>query len=212
MMQVILSTLESKLRRVENLDRAVQHLMRKFDSLERIVESNYVAAAIVREEEAAKAHQRFSNLDAKLDKLVEKFDSVCEEEETELLEDIIALPSIRRSRIFVPPPPNDHFDGATPQSTFKPGSVLEAVEDMRGAVEGMDRRLAFHINIVAENMGKMKGMIRDVHGAVIEQDEDDVFGRRRNSSSKKISKFERLNLALQPLAKVSVHVHVVLSR
>ena len=34
MFEVVLSTMESKLRRVENLDRAVQLLMRKMDSME----------------------------------------------------------------------------------------------------------------------------------------------------------------------------------
>ena len=38
MFEVVLSTMESKLRRVENLDRAVQHLMRKMDSIEDKIE------------------------------------------------------------------------------------------------------------------------------------------------------------------------------
>ena len=42
MFEVVLSTMESKLRRVENLDRAVQHLMRKMDSIEEKIETKSV--------------------------------------------------------------------------------------------------------------------------------------------------------------------------
>ena len=42
MFEVVLSTLENKLRRVENLDRAVQHLVRKMDNLEKQVEDHAV--------------------------------------------------------------------------------------------------------------------------------------------------------------------------
>ena len=39
MFEVVLSTMESKLKRVENLDRAVEHLMRKMDTLESKIET-----------------------------------------------------------------------------------------------------------------------------------------------------------------------------
>ena len=39
MFEVVLATMESKMRTVENLDRAVEHLMRKMDSIEQTIET-----------------------------------------------------------------------------------------------------------------------------------------------------------------------------
>ena len=39
MFEVVLATMESKMRTVENLDRAVEHLMRKMDSIEQKIET-----------------------------------------------------------------------------------------------------------------------------------------------------------------------------
>ncbi len=197
-----MSTLESKFRSVENLDRAVQHLMRKLEAVERVSEANYVATSIRFEEEAEKAANRFNVINQKLDKLSAQFDSVCEEEEKDLLEELIALPSIRRSRILAPPPNVNGLKG-TPAS-----NVDAAVEDMRETVEGMDRRLAFHINIVAENLGKMSDMVEDVHEAVFE----DVvaYGRRRsNSTRKKVSKLDGIKASLKPLRGLEAKMETV---
>ena len=93
-MEVVLATLESKLRPVENLDRAIQQLMRRVTAIDRKIDSHQKQRARLRAEAADRDARRYQALVQKLDYLAEKFDSVCEEDVQEL-EDIIALPSVR---------------------------------------------------------------------------------------------------------------------
>lgn len=72
--------------------------------------------------------------------------------------------------IFVPPVSS--YATQASEATAAAGAVRKAVKDIRSTVSGMDRRLAFHINIVSENLGKMADMVEEVHEAVIEDDDD----------------------------------------
>ena len=73
MFEVVLSTLESKLRRVENLDRAVQHLVRKMDNLEKQVEDHAVTILERVDEHEGKAVEFRAAVAKRLDYLAEKF-------------------------------------------------------------------------------------------------------------------------------------------
>ena len=90
LVEVVLSTLEAKLRPVENADRAIQRMMRRMAALSRRVDDGGRELADL----ARRAEERHAEVSAKLDHLTRKFDSVCEEDVQEL-EDIIALPSVR---------------------------------------------------------------------------------------------------------------------
>ena len=50
--------------------------------------------------------------------------------------------------------------------------VSDAMDDVKEMVNGIDRRLGFHINIVSENLGKMTNLVKEVHGAIIEEEEN----------------------------------------
>ena len=199
LVEVVLATLESKLRRVENLDRAVQAMMRKVDNVDAKLDRQFALMARDQKREENKAEERFKVLSDRMDYLTKKFDSVCEVDEDYVnpLEDIIALPSIRQSRLFQ----GDSSGGAAasnriivaaapPSKSTEQAAkaVKQAVGDMQETVAGMDRRLAFHINIVSENLGKMSNMVREVHGAIMDEDlsrlppEDLAFGWRRAGS------------------------------
>jgi hypothetical protein len=224
MFEVVLSTLESKLRRVENLDRAVQLLVRKIDRLEKQVEGHHGSVMNRVDEHERSAQEQGVKLDKKLEYLAKKFDSVCEEDVKEAEEILLASPSVRRtSRIL----PNRFFFETREQNNAQSlAQSEETLEEVKTAVSGMDRRLAFHINIVSENLGKMVSMVEEVHGAVIEEVEDNETsrssgGRRRNlrllarakkhgngtlTSHKKIRKFDKLLAAVYPLNVVMFDV------
>ena len=44
------------------------------------------------------------------------------------------------------------------------------MEDVKDLVNGIDRRLGFHINIVSENMGKMTNLVEEVHEAIMDSE------------------------------------------
>ena len=50
--------------------------------------------------------------------------------------------------------------------------VSDAMDDVKEMVNGIDRRLGFHINIVSENLGKMTNLVEEVHEAIMDNEED----------------------------------------
>ena len=48
--------------------------------------------------------------------------------------------------------------------------VSDAMDDVKEMVNGIDRRLGFHINIVSENLGKMTNLVEEVHEAIMDED------------------------------------------
>lgn len=97
-----MSTLESKLRKVENLDRAVQLLVRKVDGLERKLEGHHAGVMTQLEKADKQRGEDVTAVNKKLDHLSTKFDSVCEEDVKDAEELLLASPSIRRSSRLLP--------------------------------------------------------------------------------------------------------------
>ena len=50
--------------------------------------------------------------------------------------------------------------------------VSDAMDDVKEMVNGIDRRLGFHINIVSENLGKMTNLVEEVHEAIMDNEDD----------------------------------------
>ena len=179
MFEVVLSTLENKLRRVENLDRAVQHLVRKMDNLEKQVEDHAVTLLERVDEHEGKAVEFRTAVGRRLDYLAKKFDSVCEEDIDEVEDLLLASPSVRRSSRL--PPNRFPFDTKTERQ--QRAQRKSQLDDVKTAVSGMDRKLALHINIVSENLGRLGSMVQEVHGAVIEEVDGDKNESRREQRS-----------------------------
>ena len=49
------------------------------------------------------------------------------------------------------------------------------MDDVKEMVNGIDRRLGFHINIVSENLGKMTNLVEEVHEAIMDSDSGTYF-------------------------------------
>ena len=171
MFEVVLSTLESKLRRVENLDRAVQHLVRKMDNLEKQVEDHAVTILERVDEHEGRAVEFRAAVGKRLDYLAEKFDSVCEEDIEEVEDLLLASPSVRRSSRLLP---NRFFFEAKTERQQQQQLEQRAqrktqLDEVKTAVSGMDRKLALHINIVSEQLGRLGSTVQEMHDAVIEE-------------------------------------------
>ena len=183
MFEVVLSTLENKLRRVENLDRAVQHLVRKIANLEKQVEDHAVTILERVDEHEGKAVEFRTAAGKRLDHLSEKFDSVCEEDIEEVEDLLLASPSVRRSSRL--PPNRFFFDTKAERQQQQQQRALRnsQLDDVKTAVSGMDRKLALHINIVSENLGRLGSVVQEVHDAVIEEVHGEKESRRQRSEA-----------------------------
>ena len=130
MFEVVLATIETKLQRVENLDRAVHHLMRKMDMMERKLSSkdaDVLAAVQALEKQTNEAH-----VSVKLNQLSAKLDNLCDNNSIEQIEqespiadsDILeAQASDRKSRVFQ-----------------GPASASVSMDDVKEVINGIDRR------------------------------------------------------------------------
>ena len=183
MFEVVLSTLESKLRRVENLDRAVQHLVRKMDHLEKQVEDHAVTILERVDEHEGRAVEFRAAVGKRLDYLAEKFDSVCEEDIEEVEDLLLASPSVRRSSRLLPN--RFFFEAKTERQQQKQleqrAQRKTQLDEVKTAVSGMDRKLALHINIVSEQLGRLGSTVQEVHDAVIEEVRGGEKERERES-------------------------------
>ena len=136
MFEVVLSTMESKLQKVEGLDRAVHHLMRRMETMERRI--------------SAKTAEVLTAVQKVQCNRVVKVDDVGEESEDNN-EQLLAQPSNRQSRVLT-------ASTAFNLNDRRPTSI----EDVKEVINGIDRRLGLHINIVSENLGKMSNMVEEV--------------------------------------------------
>ena len=163
MFEVVLTTIETKLQRVENLDRAIHHLMRKMDMMERKLASKdaeILAAVLTLEKETHEAH-----VSVKLNQLSAKLDTLCHDHPINELnrpED----PASASADILVAQPSNRKSSVLQPEMNDK-------MEDVKEVINGIDRRLGVHINIVSENLGKMSNMVEEVRNVLIDEDDQE---------------------------------------
>ena len=191
MFEVVLATIETKLQRVENLDRAVHHLMRKMDMMERKLsnkDADVLAAVQALEKQTSEAHVsvKLNQLSAKLDNLCDNDNSIEEENDDVLL----AQASNRKSRVF--------------QESLTSASA--GMEDVKEVINGIDRRLGVHINIVSENLGKMTNMVKEVRSVLIdteEAEEVEDLSSLSNKHRKRTTKIDKLLTSIHPLLVVS---------
>ena len=214
MFEVVLATIETKLQRVENLDRAVHHLMRKMDMMERKLigkDADIMAAVLDLEKQNSEAHVsvKLNQLSAKLDNLCHQSDDKNEIHSGMGSDIFLAEPSIRKSRVL----------GSFPNER----SDDNVMDDVKEVISGIDQRLGVHINIVSENLGKMSNMVEEVRNAILDEELEDrgepgldaqtimwLNGGGFNQSSpavsnkhKRRSKFDKLLTSIHPLLVVS---------
>ncbi|CAB0000500.1 unnamed protein product [Nesidiocoris tenuis] len=209
--EVIVSTLETKLQRIENLDRAVEHLMRRVEALDsRVTESNDKTDSIILNLRSidsklvkpqgslgdnkilASLDQKVSNIDSKLATLKNQLDS------NFLPADDINAEASEKKPISL--------------SSIDVSKVLNGeLEALRGNMANIDRKLQFHINVVSESLGKMLTMMSDIHEAVVEPvmvqtSHPQPFRNRTTTPATTViknSKLDKLVRQMHPMLSVS---------
>ncbi|VVD01097.1 unnamed protein product, partial [Leptidea sinapis] len=196
--EVIVSTLETKLQRIENLDKAVEHLMRRVEALDSRVNDNILKTdAIISKlgnldfklfshvsqgdgdivtENINKRHNdnRVSNtqlLDKKLESLDQKVSGI----HTKLVglkhqidNNFLPVDDINAEASEKKPINLNVIEIAKGLNTEVVNEITKEVDQLRTSMTTVDRKLQFHINLVSENLGKVLYMMADVHAAIVE--------------------------------------------
>lgn len=170
--EVIVSTLESKLQRIENLDRAVEHLMRRVEALDSRVNDNIDKTDSVIEKlqafdlklfQGGTLSQVDSNLSERLvalDKKVSNIDNKLVNLKNQLDSNFLPADDINAEASEKKPVSMNVLDIT---------KVLSSeLDSLRSSTSNVDRKLQFHINLVSENLGKILSMMSDVYEAVVE--------------------------------------------
>ncbi|XP_047523965.1 angiopoietin-related protein 2 [Pieris napi] len=196
--EVIVSTLETKLQRIENLDKAVEHLMRRVEALDSRVNDNIIKTdAIISKlgnldfklfsrirqdeeeivtENVHKKHNdnRISNsqlLDKKLESLDQKvsdIDSKLVGLKTQIDNNFLPVDDINAEASEKKPINLNVIEIAKGLNTEVINEITKEVDQLRTSMTTVDRKLQFHINLVSENLGKVLYMMADVHAAIVE--------------------------------------------
>lgn len=170
--EVIVSTLESKLQRIENLDKAVEHLMRRVEALDSRVTDNIdktdsIIAKLRTFDLKLFQTNTGTPVDNNLDMRLVSLDQKVSDIDTKL----VGLKNQLDSNFL----PADDINAEASEKKPVSMNVLDIskllsteLETLRSSTSNVDRKLQFHINLVSENLGKMLQMMTDVHEAVVE--------------------------------------------
>lgn len=191
--EVIVSTLETKLQRIENLDRAVEHMMRRVEALDSRVTNNIdkteavigklrsLDTKLFQKEPGALGHHLETRLTA-LDRKVGDIDSK-----------LVGLKSQLDSNFLQADDANAEASEKKPVNVIQQHHVDAAkllntqLDAIRSNTANIDRKLQFHTNVVSDGLAKIASMVTDVHGAIVEQEHvlngDDSGPANRTSAS-----------------------------
>lgn len=210
--EAVISTLEGKLQRIDNLDKAVEHMMRRVESLDHKVADNILKTdsiitrlgdlntklsdddlhKISRSSSSPGLNNRLTQLDQKVSNIDTKLVKLKNQIDTNFLQndDINAEASERK-----------------PIHTMNNEIMVHVTKDLdslRKTTEAIDKKLQFHVNLVSQNVAKMLNLVQDVHEAVVEQNANSF----NNTSTTlppylKASKIDSLVHQVKPILSVS---------
>ncbi len=190
MFEVIVSTLETKLQRIENLDKAVEHLMRRVEAVDARLSYNI--------DKTDSIIMKLRNLDTKLFQFVPKmngasaikivpdvyaqdklpFSNNIDEKLGSLdqkVSDIDAKLARLKSQLDTNYLSPDDINAEASEKKYVNANLLDAskllnaeLEAIRSSTNNIDKKLQFHMNSVADNIASINSMVSDLHEAVVE--------------------------------------------
>lgn len=221
--EVVISTLEGKLQRIDNLDKAVEHLMRRVESLDNSISDNiqktdsvisklkildklsYDDSKTIKSTLAANnLDNRLVSLDNKVSEIDNKLEGLKNQIDNNLLptllDDINAEASERK------PISMNVVEITKAMNAEVINHMTKELGQIKIVTEGIDKKIQFHINIVSESLGKVLRQLEDIHEAVVEQHENLNFNQSTTTTIPpftKSSKIDSLVAQMKPIMSVS---------
>lgn len=202
--EAVISTLEGKLQRIDNLDKAVEHMMRRVESLDNKVADNIVKtdAIITRlsdlntklssntgagaetfnvhhDKNVRSSSSSSLNINSKLSSLDQKvsdIDTKLVKLKNQIDNNFLQVDDINAEASEKKP---IHMNVA--EITMKAmnseimSHVTKDLDHLRKTTDAIDKKLQFHVNLVSQNVGKMLNLVQDVHEAIVEQNSNMAY-------------------------------------
>lgn len=191
--EAIISTLESKLQRIENLDKAVEHLMRRVEGLDTRVNDNIdktdsVIAklglldlklfhkarsdsqkATVMDSLTPDTTQQFGQRLQSLDRKVSDIDSKLNVLKNQLDNNYLQGEDINVEASEKKPVSMNVIEITKSLNGELINHVTKELDQLKEATGNVDRKLQVHMNLVSDNLSTMMNMVTDVHEAIVDQ-------------------------------------------
>jgi len=236
--EVIVSTLESKLQRIENLDKAVEHLMRRVEMLDsRVTDNIHKTDSVIaklstldlklfQDDGSVRDHGTGSfgtpratsaattdgeTLDKRLvslDQKVSDIDNKLVGLKNQLDTNFLPADDINAEASEKKPISMNVVDITKVLNAEVMAHVSRELEGLKTATSNVDRKLQFHINLVSENLGKVLNLVSDVHEAVVEPEASPSLPPTYRNKTSVNSATAVKNSKLDTLVK---HMHPILS-
>lgn len=216
--------MEGKLQRIDNLDKAVEHLMRRVEQLDNRITDNLhksdsvilklrnienklifdIDGAVGNGATIGGKHALDSRL-ISLDQKVSDIDTKLEVLKSQIDNNFLPVDDINAEASEKKPISMNVLEITKAMNADVINHVTNELGDLRTTTEGMDKKLQFHINVVSENIGRVLRMIGDIHEAVVDHHQDEYV---HNSTTPpppiiKSSKIDALVKQIKPIMSVS---------
>lgn len=219
---MVVSTLEGKLQRIDNLDKAVEHLMRRVEQLDNRVGDNiHKTDAVI--SKLRNLDNKISNdphdgpfgkslkvtsnvLDSRLvslDQKVSEIDSKLESLKSQIDTNFLSVDDINAEASERKPISMNVIEITKSMNAEVINHVTNELGDLKSTTVNMDKKLQFHINLVSENIGRVLRMIGDIHEAVVEHPDDQQYNATTTMAPIKSSKIDALVRQMKPIMTVS---------
>ncbi|KAK4877596.1 hypothetical protein RN001_010102 [Aquatica leii] len=231
--EAIISTLESKLQRIENLDKAVEHLMRRVEGLDSRVTNNIDKTesvisklryldlklfnpstartiethTVMSEMDTSSLNKKLTTLDEKVSDIDTKLNSL----KNQLDNNYVPLEDINAEASEKKPVSMNVVDITKALNSEVMSHVNKELNQLRAATTSVDKKLQYHINAVTDNLGKVLRMVSEVHEAIVEPEDYAEIKLIRNRTTTTTpqpntlrgSKLDALVKQMKPMINVS---------
>lgn len=223
---MVVATLEGKLQRIDNLDKAVEHLMRRVEQLDnRITDNLHKSDSVILKlrnienrliyddggadgngngAQTGRKHVLDSQL-ISLDQKVSDIDTKLEVLKSQIDNNFLPVDDINAEASEKKPISMNVLEITKAMNADVINHVTNELGDLRTTTEGMDKKLQFHINVVSENINRVLRMIGDIHEAVVDHHQDEYVHNSTTTPPPiiKSSKIDALVRQMKPIMTVS---------
>ncbi|XP_039227449.1 angiopoietin-2 isoform X1 [Drosophila yakuba] len=230
--EVIMDTLEGKLKRIDILDNTVDLLMKNMETLQsrvmnNIVKTDFIISQLKDIEKSISnglPQGQSSNLDVvyettkksqnsstflkekivNLDRKVSDIDNKLECIKVQLDNNLLHVEDFNVEASEKKPVTINVTDITKALSYEAMTHVTSELSELRYSTESIDKKLQFYINIVSENIGRMTSILQEIHFAVVDHNKQSKFlNVTTGTPPTKSKKLEVLDKEIRPMGAVS---------